>query len=260
MTDPDPDTEDDAVTVPDVVRWMHGNGFKRLAGVSSRLSLPVAAFAVEVADGTVTVFPAPAAGPGSEPLTMSPQELPDPTAPPGRLVVVGVTEDGAVLAVDLATVTVLAINGEKPEDAARSWVMQLLLNPMLALTTNSSVTAIGNSDRYRQRFTPNIDTNLITVDDGRNSITTIGLNPPGDEPNHLDITRDYTGELFIGARYWRLSHVLNIDDSDWAELTELLTSQAAAAEPDQPSPAGPPVLAAPPAASRPPVVHAEGNS
>lgn len=260
MTAPESiDSDNEEVSVSDVVRWMHGNGFKRLAGVAARLPHPVAAFTVEVATGTVTVFPAATVGPGSEPATLAPKELPDPNTPPGRLVVVGVTEDSSLLAIDLATVAALAINGEKPEDAARSWVLQLLLNPMLALTTNSSLTAIGDSDRYRQRFTPNIDTNLITVDDGRTSITTIGLNPPGDEPNHLDVSRDHSGELFIGARYWRLTHVLNIGDDDWAELSEVLAAEGQAAQSASPARSAPPTGSAPPVGSVPPPVVSAGG-
>jgi hypothetical protein len=211
-------TAADDITVGDTIRWLHSDGLKRLTGIGGRLPQPVAAYTVDVATGTVTAHPVSGVGLGSEALTVAAEELPFPAATPGRLVIVGVTSAESVLVLDLTTVLEMAILADNAEQVARSWVLQLLLNPELSLTTNSIETAIGDSDRYRCRFTPGVSATILTIDDRRNPLTTIRLNPSSDDPDHLDVAPDNTGELYLGARFWRLRHVMTVGESAWSAL------------------------------------------
>lgn len=210
-----------AITVADTVRWLHDDGLKRLAAVGGRVAHPIAAYTVDVATGAVTAHPATGEGRGSDAMTLAADDLPLADGTPGRLVVVGVTPAEAVLAIDLATTLAIAINGRDPDAPARSWVMQLLLNADLTLTTNGAATAIGASGRYRYRFTPGVTATTLTVDDRRTPITTISLNPEASGPDHLDLTED-GGELYLGARFWKLRQVLGIDDATWSALEDTL--------------------------------------
>ncbi|GAA5104481.1 hypothetical protein [Nocardia iowensis] len=210
------------VTVADTVRWLHEEGLIRLAGVGARMSDPIAAYAVDVATGTVVVHPVAGVGLGSDVLTLAADDLPFPTGTSKRLVIVGVTTADAVLVVDLAASTDIAINADAPEEAARSWAMQLLMNPDITLTTNSADIAIGPNTRCGHRFLPGTDTVVINVDDRRPPITTVTLNATTDGPDHLDVYPDGSGELYLGARFWELRRVMCIDDVAWSSLTETL--------------------------------------
>ncbi|MQY23640.1 hypothetical protein [Nocardia macrotermitis] len=220
MTEPDP------VTVADTVRWLHEEGLVRLAGVADHRSGPIAAYTVEVATGTICAHPATGTGAGSDVLTLAAEELPYPVGTPKRLVIVGVTTAETVLIVDLAATLAISINGERPETAARSWAMQLLLNPEISLTTNSATVVIKAGPRYRQSFIPGSAGTIIQVDDRNPPVTTITLDAAIEGPDRLDIAPGGTGEMYLGARFWQLGQIMTIDDAAWAVLDEQLTAPA----------------------------------
>ncbi|MDO3648224.1 hypothetical protein [Nocardia mangyaensis] len=221
-------TETDAgVTVTDTLRWLYEQGLQRLAGVGARQSNPISAYTVAVATGTVTVHPATGAGTGSDTVTLSAEDLPHPADSARRLVVVGITSAEAALVVDLETTLGMAINADRPECVARSWAMQLMLNPEITLTTNSAATAIGGSDRYRHTFIPGGGATLINIDDGRPPITTVTLNPSTESPDRLDVEADRSGECYLGTRFWRLRKVMTIDDTTWSALSATLDPRMA---------------------------------
>ncbi|WP_191094384.1 hypothetical protein [Nocardia colli] len=204
------------VSTGDTIRWLYSEGLARLAGVAGRLAAPISAYTVEVASGTVVAHPATGVGLGSDAMSLAADDLPFPMHTAKRLLVVGVTTAASVLVVDLAEVEAVAINAERPEEAARSWVMQLLLNPEVTITTNSATVTIDDTPRCRHIFIPGAGATLITVDDKRPPITTITLNASNDGPDHLDVAADGTGEMYLGARYWQLSHCLMLDETAWA--------------------------------------------
>ncbi|MBY8862739.1 hypothetical protein K7711_40160 [Nocardia sp. CA2R105] len=224
-------TEPDAVTVPDTIRWLHEEGLIRLAGVADSRSGPIAAYTVEVATGMISAHPATGAEEGSDVMTLAAEDLPYPVGTPKRLVIVGVTTAEAVLVVDLASSLAMSINGDKPETAARSWAMQLLLNPEISLTTNSAAVAIKAGPRFRQSFIPGSGSTIIQIDDRNPPVTTITLNARTDGPDHLDIAPGGTGEMYLGARFWELRQVMTIDDDAWAALDEQLTGPAPGVSP-----------------------------
>ncbi|WP_306360052.1 hypothetical protein [Nocardia sp. CC227C] len=215
------------VTVTETLRWLYEEGLQRLAGVGARQSNPIAAYTVSVATGTVTVHPATGGGGGSDAITLSAEDLPHPADSSRRLVVVGITSAEAALVVDLETTLGMAINADRPECAARSWAMQLMLNPEITLTTNSAATAIGGSDRYRHTFIPGGGATLINIDDARPPITTVTLNPTAESPDRLDVEADGSGECYLGTRFWRLRKVMTIDDTTWSALSATLDPRLA---------------------------------
>ncbi|SUA72817.1 Uncharacterised protein [Nocardia otitidiscaviarum] len=215
------------VTVTETLRWLYEEGLQRLAGVGARQSNPIAAYTVAVATGTVTVHPATGAEGGSDAITLSAEDLPHPADSSRRLVVVGITSAEAALIVDLETTLGMAINADRPECVARSWAMQLMLNPEITLTTNSAATAIGGSDRYRHTFIPGGGATLINIDDARPPITTVTLNPTTESPDHLDVEADGSGECYLGTRFWRLRKVMTIDDTTWSALSATLDPRMA---------------------------------
>ncbi|MBF6177895.1 hypothetical protein FOH10_04290 [Nocardia otitidiscaviarum] len=209
------------------MRWLYEEGLQRLAGVGARQSNPIAAYTVAVATGTVTVHPATGAEGGSDAITLSAEDLPHPADSSRRLVVVGITSAEAALIVDLESTLGMAINADRPECVARSWAMQLMLNPEITLTTNSAATAIGGSDRYRHTFIPGGGATLINIDDARPPITTVTLNPTTESPDHLDVEADGSGECYLGTRFWRLRKVMTIDDTTWSALSATLDPRMA---------------------------------
>ncbi|WP_067903763.1 hypothetical protein [Nocardia vaccinii] len=221
-------TEPDAVTVADTVRWLHEEGLMRLASVADRIPNPVCAYTVDVATGTVTVFPATGAGLGADVVTLAADDLPAPNGPPKRLVIVGVTTSETVLIVDLAASRDISIDADRPEAAARSWVLQLLLNPEITLTTNSAEVTIADSPRLRHSFIPG-GRRLINVDDRHPPVTVITLNSAAEGTDHLEVDPDDSGEMYLGARRWPLRQVLTMDDSAWKELSGRLSAPAESA-------------------------------
>ena len=215
-------TEPGAVTVADTVRWLHEEGLVRLAGVAERMPNPVAAYTVDVATGTVVAHPATGVGVGSDVVTLGADDLPYPVGSAKRLVIVGVTTAEALLVVDLATALTIAINADRPEAAARAWAVQLLLNSEVTLTTNSADVAIANSPRCRQSFIPGGSATIMNIDDAHPPITTVTLNPSTEGPDHLDVAPDGTAEMYLGARFWQLRHIMSIDDAAWNALVARL--------------------------------------
>lgn len=232
-------------TVTDIVRWLHQDGLTRLAGVAGRFPQAIAAYTIAVADGTITAHPAVGVGLGSEPITLAADDLPYPAGTPGRLVVVGATSEDDVLVLDLAVAVNFAINSADPEAPARSWAMQLLLNPTIVLTTtNGESLAAGASPRFRYNFIPDGRAASIAIEGGRGPVSTVSLNPETDAPDHLDVDADHTGKLYLGARFWQLRQILSIDETTWSTLSAALDAQSAEQapvvetliEPDVPEP------------------------
>ncbi|MEU7768991.1 hypothetical protein AB0B25_28370 [Nocardia sp. NPDC049190] len=221
MTEPAPD-----VTIADTVRWLHDEGLVRLAGVAGRTTETLVAYTVDVATGTVSAHPATGAGIGADVVSLAADDLPYPVGTAKRLVVVGVTNADMVLVVDLAATLAITINADHPEQAARSWVLQLLLNPEITVTTNSSDVAVGSSARLRQSFIPGGGATLVNIDDTRPPVTAVTLNATTDGPDHLDVNADGTGEMYLGARFWQLRQVMRIEDAAWSALAARLDSAA----------------------------------
>ncbi|MFE7801055.1 hypothetical protein [Nocardia sp. NPDC057440] len=222
------------VTIADTVRWLHEEGLVRLAGVAEQASGIIAAYTVEVATGTVVAHPVAGSGGGSDVITVAADDLPHPVGTARRLVIVGVTTAEALLVVDLAATLAISINADFPEQAARSWVLQLMLNTEVTVTTNCSDVAIGSSPRLRQSFIPGGGALIVNVDDSRPPVTAITLNAATEGPDHLELEVDGTGEMYLGSRFWALSHVMRIEDEAWAALAERLDA-------DDAESAGPPV-------------------
>ncbi|MEU5763807.1 hypothetical protein [Nocardia sp. NPDC047648] len=219
MTEPAPD-----VTVADTVRWLHDEGLVRLAGVAEGISETIVAYTIDVATGTVSAHPATGGGVGADVVSLAADDLPYPVGTARRLVIAGVTTTDAVLVVDLAATLTIAINADHPERTARSWVLQLLLNPEVTITTNSADVAIGSSARLRQSFIPGGGATLVNVDDTRPPVTAVTLNPATEGPDHLDVAPDGTGELYLGARFWQLRQIMRIEDAAWSALAARLES------------------------------------
>ncbi|WP_040789432.1 hypothetical protein [Nocardia paucivorans] len=211
---------DSEVTAADAVRWLHEEGLSRLTALGSTSLSPPVAYTVQVATGAITMYPATNGGIGSDSTTLAADDLPPPADGPGRLVVVGITATEALLVVDLAGSLVIAVNGDRPELAARSWAMQLLLNPEVTLTTNSADIAIGSSPRCKKSFIPGGGGSIISVDDGKPPVTTISMNATTDGPDHLDIAPGGIGEMYLGPRFWQLDHIMTIGDGAWSTLAE----------------------------------------
>ncbi len=242
-------TEPVAVTVADTVRWLHEEGLVRLAGVCERSLHPIAAFTVDVSTGTVGAHPA--SGAGSDVSTFAADDLPNPVGTPRRLVVVGVTNSEAMLVVDLSAALTISINADHPDAAARSWVLQLLLNPDITISTNSAAIAIGNSPRCRRSFIPGGSATIVNIDDSDPPLTTVTLNAAVEGPDHLDVEPDGTGEMYLGSRFWSLRQVMTVGDDAWSRLIERMSGSpeapdSAAAEPAPDTAGLPPSGAAPP--------------
>ncbi len=218
-------TEPSEVTVADTVRWLHEEGLMRLAGVADRVPNPVCAYTVDVATGTVTVFPATGAGLGADVVTLAADDLPSPTGSAKRLVIVGVTTSDAVLIVDLGASRDMSIDADRPESPARSWVLQLMLNPQITLTTNSVEVTIADSPRLRHSFIPG-GRMIIKVDDRRPPVTVITFNSPVEGTDHLELAPDGSGEMYLGARRWPLRQVITVSDRVWTELSGRLSAPA----------------------------------
>ncbi|MGA4792310.1 hypothetical protein [Nocardia sp. AB354] len=213
-------TEPAAVTVADTVRWLHEEGLVRLAGVGERSLHPIAAFTIDVATGMVGAHPA--SGASSDVSTFAADDLPHPVGSPKRLVIVGVTTSESMLVVDLAAALTISINADQPEAAARSWVLQLLLNPEITISTNSAEVAIGNSPRCRRSFIPGGGATIINIDDMNPPLTTVTLNG-AEGPDHLDVETDGTGEMYLGSRFWSLRQVMTVGDAAWSELVDRMS-------------------------------------
>ena len=233
-------TEAVEVTVADTIRWLHEEGLNRLVGVADRVSHPISALTVDVATGTITVYPAAGGGVGSEAMALAADDLPNPIDTPKRLVIVGVTTAESVLVLDLSAILDLAVNANRPQESVRSWMLQLLLNPEVTIVTNSDDMTIGDSPRLQQNFIPGGDATIVTVDDEQPPVTTITFNPEIEGPDHLDVAVDGSGELYLGARFWRLRQVLALDDAQWQALAEQMSPTDAAAQPDSPPTTPPP--------------------
>ncbi|MFF0457861.1 hypothetical protein [Nocardia africana] len=234
-------TEPASVTVADTVRWLHEEGLVRLAGVGERSLHPIAAFTIDVATGMVGAHPA--SGAGSDVSTFAADDLPHPVGSPKRLVIVGVTTSEAMLVVDLAAALTISINADQPEAAARSWVLQLLLNPEITISTNSAEVAIGNSPRCRRSFIPGGGATIINIDDMNPPLTTVTLNG-AEGPDHLDVEADGTGEMYLGSRFWSLRQVMTVGDAAWGALIDRMSETGESPGSDEPTPAA---AVAPPA-------------
>ncbi|WP_040723851.1 hypothetical protein [Nocardia veterana] len=232
-------TEPGGVTVGDTVSWLHDEGLIRLSCLGERALSPIAAYTVDVATGTVMAYPATGGGVGSEITTHAADDLPHPVGTPKRLVVVGVTTSEAVLIVDLATSVTLSINSDRPEYAARSWILQLLLNPDVTISTNSADIAIGDSPRCRRSFIPGGSSTIVNIDDMNPPLTTVTFNADDEGPDHLDILGDGTGEMYLGARFWPLRQVMTVGDKAWNKLVDQMSGGADTAGPVTSSGAGP---------------------
>ncbi|WP_328391703.1 hypothetical protein [Nocardia sp. NBC_00416] len=222
----DADSADDSVSAADAIGWLHEEGLARLATLGTGSPNPAVAFAVDVATGIVTKYPAANGGIGADSSTLAADDLPAPTGGPNRLVIVGVTGSDQVLVVDLAGSLVIGINGDRPELAARSWVSQLLLNPEITVTTNNPNVAIGNSPRCRKSFIPGGGGSIVSVDDGNPPVTTVSMNSDVESSDYLDLIDDGTGEMYLGARVWPLRLVLTIGDAPWSALSDALAANA----------------------------------
>ncbi|MEU1985862.1 hypothetical protein [Nocardia sp. NPDC019395] len=229
MTGPDPggaDPGDDSVSAADAIGWLHEEGLARLASLGAGSPNPAVAFAIDVATGIVTKYPAANGGIGADSSTVAADDLPAPAGGPNRLVVVGVTNVDQVLVVDLAGSLVIGINGERPELAARSWVSQLLLNPDITVTTNSADVALGSSSRCRKSFIPGGGGSVVSVDDGNPPVTTVSMNSDVESSDYLDLLGDGGGEMYLGARVWPLRLVMTIGDAPWSALSDTLAASA----------------------------------
>ncbi|MEV6325749.1 hypothetical protein AB0M45_31970 [Nocardia sp. NPDC051787] len=221
MSEPVPE-----VTIADTVRWLHDEGLVRLAGVAEGMAETIVAYTIDVATGTVTAHPATGGGAGADAVSLAADDLPYPVGTAKRLVIAGVTTTDSVLVIDLAETLAIAINADHPEQAARSWVMQLLLNPEITITTNSADVAVGTSARLRQSFIPGGGATLVNIDDTRPPVTAVTLNATTDGPDHLDVAPDGTGEMYLGARFWQLRQVMRIEDAAWSALAARLDATA----------------------------------
>lgn len=217
---------DDSVSAADAIGWLHEEGLTRLAALGSGSPNPAVAFSVDVSTGIVTKFPAANGGIGADSSTVAADDLPAPLDSSNRLVVVGITSSDQILVVDLAGSLVIGINGDRPEAAARSWVMQLLLNPDITVTTNSADVAIGSSPRCRKSFIPGGGGSIVSVDDGNPPVTTVSMNSDVEGSDYLDLLGDGTGEMYLGARVWPLRLVMTIGDAAWSALSETLDRAA----------------------------------
>lgn len=210
-------TDESDVSVGDAIGWLHEEGLARLCALSEA-SAPAAAFTVDVATGMVTAFPVT----GADSVARAADDLPPAADNPGRLVVVGLTSADALLVVDLSGSLMMALNGDRPELAARSWAAQLLLNPEISLTTNSSAVALDGSPRCRKSFIPGGGGDMISVDDGNPPVTTISMNSDMEGSDYLERAPDGSGEMYLGPRYWQLRHVMTIADGPWSALAATL--------------------------------------
>lgn len=217
---------DDSVSAADAIGWLHEEGLTRLAALGSGAPNPAVAFSVDVATGIVTKYPAANGGIGADSSTVAADDLPAPLDSSNRLVVVGITSTDQILVVDLAGSLVIGINGDRPELAARSWVMQLLLNPEITVTTNSGDVAIGSSPRCRKSFIPGGGGSIVSVDDGNPPVTTVSMNSDVEGSDYLDLLGDGTGEMYLGARVWPLRLVMTIGDAAWSSLSKTLDRAA----------------------------------
>lgn len=242
-------TQADTVSPGEAIRWLHDEGLSRLAGTAANAAAPFGAFTVEVATGAVTAYPVANTGAGAQLLTLSADELPPPVDSARRLVVAGITLADAILVIDLAAYLTVAINADDAVAVARSWVMQLLLDPEVTITTNSEAVTVGKSPRCRRGFFPGGGAPIIHVDDKRPPVTTIVLDAADDGTDRIDVGPDGTGEVYLGARFWPLKFVMTIDDTMWSGLVADLTAPSAPS--DAPAP-GRTAVAAADTTERPP--------
>ena len=213
------------VTAADAVRWLHEEGLVRLVGIGGRIPDPIVAYTINIATGAVSAHPLTGVGLGSDVMTVSADDLPRPVGTSKRLLVAGVTTTAAVLVLDLAVADRISINGDHTEAAARAWVMQLLLNPEITITTNSGELAIADSPRCRHGFIPGAGATIVTIDDKRPPVTTVSLNTSDDGPDHLEIAPDGTAEVYLGARFWQLRQIVQVQDGAWNALADRLATQ-----------------------------------
>ncbi|MGW4843049.1 hypothetical protein [Nocardia brasiliensis] len=212
-----------SVTADAAMRWLHDEGLARLAGVRGSGAEAWCAFTIDVANGTVTGYPVP--GAGADVLTLAADALPAPVPSAGRLVIVGTTVAESVLVVDLAAVPSIAIAGEFPEETARAWALQLLLNPQVTITTNSSAIGGANLPRCLHTFIPGGGATIVNVDDKRLPVTAIRLSPAENGPDYIEIAADGTSELYLGPRCWRMRQTLLVDDEKWRGLAATLEQE-----------------------------------
>ncbi|WP_338760423.1 hypothetical protein V7968_31775 [Nocardia vulneris] len=217
-----------SVTAEAAMRWLHDEGLARLAGTGGGTAEALCAFTIEVATGTVIGYPVVGAGPGADVLTLAADALPAPQPSVGRLVIVGRTFAESILVVDLATVPSIAIDGAVPEATARAWVLQLLLNPQVTITTNSGAIGGAGLPRCSHTFIPGGGATIVNVDDKRLPVTAIRLSPAENGPDYADIAADGTGELYLGPRCWRLQQTLLVDDEKWRSLAATLEQEQTA--------------------------------
>lgn len=244
-------TQADTVSPGEAIRWLHEEGLSRLAGTAANAAAPFGAFTVDVATGAVTAYPVTNTGAGAQLLTLSADELPPPVESARRLVVAGITMGDAILVIDLAAFLQVAISADHAVAVARSWVMQLLLDPEVTITTNSEAVTVGDSPRCRRGFFPGGGASIIHVDDKRPPVTTLVLDAADDGIDRIEVAPDGTGEVYLGARFWPLRFVMTIDDTMWSGLVAGLSGTS-----DAPGPAPrPTAVAAADATERPPEMN-----
>ncbi|TLG12424.1 hypothetical protein FEK35_10945 [Nocardia cyriacigeorgica] len=224
-------TEAETVSPGEAIRWLHDEGLSRLAGTATNAAAPFGAFTVDVATGAVTAYPVANTGAGAQLLTLSADELPAPVGSAPRLVVAGITMANAILVIDLAAFLTVAISADNAVAVARSWVMQLLLDPEVTITTNSEEVTVGDSPRCRRGFFPGGGAPIIHVDDKRPPVTTIVLDAADDGTDRIEVAPDGTGEVYLGARFWPLRFVMTIDDTMWSGLVAGLSDTSDTSSP-----------------------------
>lgn len=213
-------TDEVEVTAAQTIRWLHDDGLRRLAAFAERSNGACVAYTVACADGAIVGYPAV----GSSVVETSADELPELQDSPGRLVVVGVLIGEMVLVVDFSALVGIGIVADNAPSVVRSWAAQLLLNPDIMLATNDRAD-MGITPRYRYTFIPGGGATRVTVDDGNPPVTTITLNPETMVQDRLEVAAR-GGTMCIGARTWRLRHVMAIDEAAWASLAASVAGSA----------------------------------
>lgn len=206
------------VTAADTVRWLHDDGLLRLAAYAELGDY--VAFTVAATDGAIVAYPFDQA---TTHATTAPQ-LPDPAFTSKRLVVVGVATGNRVVVANLAQTPALGIQADQAESVMRSWSAQLLLNPDVAITSNSDAD-LGYGPRYRKVFIPGGAGTVVSVDDGTRIATTIVLNPAGDPDDRLETTLAGVSRLRLGGHGWTLRQTMAIPDTAWAALRAAVTAE-----------------------------------
>ncbi|MFE6862385.1 hypothetical protein [Nocardia sp. NPDC057668] len=220
----------------DTMRWLHEEGLIRLAAVGDRLHDPISAYTIAIADGTVTAHPASGNGLGANPITMAADDLPPPAGTRKRLLIAGITSNESMLIINLAATHTISIIGENERAVARSWILQLLLDPDCTVTTNNEALTVPTEPRCRLAFIPGAGTAVFTADDRRPPPTTVTLGSTETLPDRLEISTGGSGGMYMSARYWPLRTIHRIRDQSWTALSAKITSESPLSTPATHSP------------------------